>query len=159
MNAAMIASLGLGAVKDLHEGHPLEAGKRVAVGGGLIYVSSRAPVVGQLITVGMWGYGVLSARKEIDASAVNYAEEHIGDDHPIVGGLVAAGDAMKLAVFDKGLKPLGTDIGEGAAAAYIEAKERLTSDEYTWNPLKSQWWSDFWEPTDWDAMLRKQGSD
>ena len=41
-------------------------------------------------------------------------------------------------IFQGMVGAVGTEIGEGAAAAYI----RFTSDEYTLIPLKSQIWAD-----------------
>jgi hypothetical protein len=46
------------------------------------------------------------------------------------------GDAVGTSAYRGVIKPVGTAIGEGAAAVVI----RLTSDEYTLNPLKAAWW-------------------
>ncbi|MER3425203.1 MAG: hypothetical protein C4293_20240 [Nitrospiraceae bacterium] len=55
-----------------------------------------------------------------------------------VGAFAAAGVATGESVFEGTFGVTGRAIGEGAAVVYI----RLTSDEYTLNPFKSQVWAD-----------------
>ena len=74
-------------------------------------------------------------KKEANAAG-EALDDYLGfDDHSVIGGLNAAAYAVEKSVYNGVIKPIGTGIGEGAAAAYI----RLTSDEYTLNPFKADW--------------------
>jgi hypothetical protein len=129
VNGVAAASIGLGAVRDLHEGHPAKAAGGLGLAAVVIVVSKKAPIVGTLLTVGLWGRDVLSSRDEIAQSAADFAYEHISDDHPYIGATVAAGHAVKQAVFDRFFKPIGTDIGEGLAAGLLELTDSDTARE------------------------------
>ncbi len=136
MMVANGAALGGDILVQLHEGRSLDAAKTLAVGAGGMVVLGKVPALGPLAVMA----------SSIQASMDPNIERHAfaaGDwvterTHPVVGAVAAAAVATVESVFEGTFGATGRAIGEGAAVVYI----RLTSDEYTLNPFKSQVWAD-----------------
>lgn len=134
MNVAGGAAIAGQAIKDLHEGNYAAAATHGAEGVGAYVVLSRVPWLAPLAIM----KGTIDAYDDdVKADANNAGErvENATGSH-ILGAVVAANAAVDESVFNATFKPVGTAIGEGAAALYI----RATSDEYTWKPWRAEWW-------------------
>jgi len=123
-------------IKDLHEGKPGRAAVTAGVATGLGYAFKRYPpaMVFAAAAATIMAYDD-KVKKQANAAG-EALDDYLGfSDHTVIGGLAAAEKAVEKSVYNGVIKPIGTGIGEGAAAAYI----RLTSDEYTLNPFKAEW--------------------
>lgn len=120
----------------LHEGRPDEAAKTAAVGGGTMFVLSKIPA---LVPVAVMASSISASKDpKIQRHAFAAGDWVAERTHPVVGALAASAVATGESVFEGTFGVTGRAIGEGAAVVYI----RLTSDEYTLNPFKSQVWAD-----------------
>jgi hypothetical protein len=134
MNAAGTLAIAGQAIKDLHEGHYRAAAVETAEGTGAYIVLGRVPALAPLVVM----KGTIDAyddKVKADANDVGERVEDVTGSH-FLGAVAAANAAVDESVFNATFKPVGTAIGEGAAALYI----RATSDEYTWKPWKAEWW-------------------
>ena len=137
MHGAGIAAISGEVLVQLHEGRPGEAAKTAAVGGGAMFVLSKVPA---LVPLAVMASSIQASKDpKIERHAFAAGDWVAERTHPVVGAFAAAGVATGESVFEGTFGMTGRAIGEGAAVAYI----RLTSDEYTLNPLKSQAWADF----------------
>jgi len=133
---AGVASVAGEVIKDLHEGKPGRAAVTAGVATGLGYAFKRYPpaMVFAAAAATIMAYDD-KVKKQANAAG-EALDDYLGfSDHTVIGGLAAAEKAVEKSVYNGVIKPIGTGIGEGAAAAYI----RLTSDEYTLNPFKAEW--------------------
>jgi hypothetical protein len=105
-------------IRDLHEGNVEGAAKSL----GMFAVLARFGPYGAIAGA---TYGTISAYDEnVQWHANQFADRVIGGkggrDHPILGAVVAAGAATGLSFWRGVVKPIGTGIGEGAAALWLE---------------------------------------
>jgi RHS repeat-associated protein len=136
---AAIVGAGGDVLVSLHEGRYKDAAVTTGVAGGVTFAITKAPYLAPLAIA----YGTISAYDEKVQKHANAAAESVdsalGYDHPtVIGGIVAAGAATGESAFNGVIKPVGEGIGKGAAVIVT----RLTSDEYTLKPWKSQLWAD-----------------
>ena len=136
VGVAGVASVAGEVIKDLHEGKPGRAAVTAGVATGLGYAFKRYPPAMILAAAS----ATIMAYDDTVKTEANAAGEALDDylgfsDHSVIGALNASAYAVEKSMYNGVIKPIGTGIGEGAAAAYI----RLTSDEYTLNPFKAAW--------------------
>ncbi|GCE06808.1 SpvB/TcaC N-terminal domain-containing protein [Dictyobacter aurantiacus] len=126
-------------IKNLHEGNYGKAAATIGITGASTYVLSKVPVLIPLAVM----FSTINAyddKVQEHANAVgSWVEDKLGSRY--AGAFAASIAATGESLFQGTFGVVGRGIGEGAAAAYI----RLTSDEYTLIPWKSQWWSDIFD--------------
>jgi RHS repeat-associated protein len=130
--AAVVGSV----IRDLHEGHTGKAAVTAGIGAGSTYVLAKVPALAPLAVMASTINAYDDNVKEHANSVGDWVENKTGVR--AVGAVAASAAATGESLFQGTFGVVGRDIGEGAAAAYI----RLTSDEYTLIPWKSQLWSD-----------------
>ncbi len=138
LGAAGVAGAAGEIVKDLHEGNYGHAAVTGGVAVGVGHVLSKVPA---LVPIAVMVSTISSYDEKVQEHANSVAEWVDPGNHTVIGGVVAATWASGESAYNGTFKAAGTAIGEGAAAAYI----RLTSDEYTLKPWKSQLWADIFD--------------
>jgi hypothetical protein len=150
VSGAALLGMGGQAIKQLHEGDPVGAATTVGVGLGVAKVVAKNPA---LLPIAIMVSTIQSYDDDVKRranKAGDWVQRKTGNR--VVGGLAASAWATGDSIFQGTFGTVGRGIGEGAAALYI----RATSDEYTWNPLKSQAWSDFWSGPSLFDVARQQ---
>jgi RHS repeat-associated protein len=137
VNATGYAAIFGRGITDLHEGRPVDAVKDVGLGVLATQVLTKFPA---LVPLGIALSSISAYDDKVQEDAFS-AGQRYAPNHPVIGGIIAADIATGESIFNGTFGAVGKAIGEGAAAGYI----RLTSDEYTLKPWKSQWWSDIFD--------------
>jgi RHS repeat-associated protein len=139
IGGAGIAAAAGTVVKKLPEGRPGEAATAAGEAAGSAYVLARVPALVPLAVMAST-IGAYNNEVQVHAnSAGSWIEDKTGNR--IIGGVAASAAATGESLFQGTFGVVGREIGEGAAAGYI----RLTSDEYTLIPWKSQIWADIFD--------------
>ena len=133
---AGIASVAGEVIKDLHEGHPGRAAVTAGVATGLGYAFKRYPPA-MVFTAAAATIMAYDDTVKTQANAAGEAlDDYLGfSDHTVIGGLNASAYAVEKSIYNGVIKPIGPVSARAAACPYI----RLTSDEYTLNPFKAEW--------------------
>jgi hypothetical protein len=127
------------AITELHEGHPGAAAKTIGVGAALFAAAKRYPAVIPLtVMVGTIAAYDENVQKHADAAG-GWVERFTG--RRWAGAAAASAEATGESLFQGTFGTAGRAIGQGAAVGYI----RLTSDEYTLVPWRSQIWADIFD--------------
>ena len=123
-------------MKEWHEGRPGKAAITAGTGAGATYLLAKVPALVPLAvmvsTIDAYDDNV----KQHANSAGSWVENKTGSR--IAGAVAASAAATGESVFQGTFGVVGRNIGEGAAVVVI----RLTSDEYTLKPWKTQIWAD-----------------
>ena len=151
-NVAGVAAIAGNTLVALHEGRTGDAAKTVVQGGGAMFVMSRVPA---LVPLAVMKSTIDSYDQNVERHSFavgDWVSEHNGGAamFPLLyaispetanryaGGVASAASATGESLFQGTFGVTGRAIGEGAAVVYI----RLSSDEYTIVPWRSQWWAD-----------------
>jgi hypothetical protein len=133
----------------LHEGHPWEALKTAAAGGGGMALMSKVPALIPLAVM----FSTISESKDpsIQRHAFAAADWAGGRSHPYWGAVVASAVTTGESLFQGTFGVVGRGLGKGAAVLYL----RAASDEYTIIPWKTQIWHDVFSSTSLsDTLMR-----
>jgi hypothetical protein len=117
LGVAGAAGLAGRAVTDLYERRPGQAVVHAAEGVGVAYVLGKVPELGPLVAAWL----VSQAYDETVQEHANAVAERLTGSHEVLGATVAAGWAVGESAYEGFFKPVGTDIGEGLAAATLSA--------------------------------------
>jgi len=127
------AGLGMvgGLVRDIYEGKYQKAAVDTSKNAAAMYVLSEVPELAPL--------ALAKATIDADTPKVHQHAMSIGEsldpgDHTVIGGVVTAGAEVGESAYNGVFKPIGTDIGEGAAAAYLAISSWLSSDSESPEP-------------------------
>lgn len=139
LGIAGLVGVGGSIIKDLHEGNYKDAALNTGITAAATYVLTKipalAPIGAMISTIQAYDEKVQEHANTIG----EWVEQKVGSRY--IGAFAASVAATGESLFQGTFGAVGRGIGEGTAAAYI----RLTSDEYTLVPWKSQWWSDIFD--------------
>jgi len=135
VNGAVIAGMAGRAITQLHEGKPADALKTVGIGTVAYMAIKRYPA---LLPLAIMASTISAYDEEVEQHAFAVGDWVAERTHPVVGAIASSATATGESLFQGTFGVTGRAIGEGAAAGYI----RLTSDQYTLVPWRSQLWSD-----------------
>ena len=143
LQIAGIAAIVGQVFKDLHEGDTGAAVDDLAIGGTVSYALAKIPALVPLAIMVSTISAYDDEVQEHANSVGQWVENKVGSRY--VGAFAASLAATGESLFQGTFGAVGRSIGEGAAAAYLEVSTRLTSDEYTFVPWKSQLWADIFD--------------